>query len=364
MLLNLLLFIAFNLFNICLTQSNWLDSNGKSKTHLFAVEFNDDHDQPHKRFIDHLQSNNFTFNLKHNFNSPDLFVGASIFLDSPEDANHLSTTPNVKHIYAISEFDTPSQVLDTESTYSSQYYPHVSGTQANPNFTSTQSLIEAAHRFTGIDIAHSHNLDGSGIFIAFVDDGVDYNHPALGGCFGDGCIVSKGWDLVGDDYNTSSNALNPGPLQPTTCKSHGTSTLGIAAAKDRHSNLIGGAPNATFGMYRIFGCVGSSGDDVLAMGMIKAYEDGADIINVSAGGPNGWTTSLPSVVASRIVSRGKHVVTSAGNYGLQGLLYSNSPAGGIGVTPVASLDLPYVPWLNASMTISNVENQRFVRFNY
>lgn len=31
---------------------------------------------------------------------------------------------------------------------------------------------------------------------------IDYNHPALGdGCFGDGCVVAFGYDLVGDDYD-------------------------------------------------------------------------------------------------------------------------------------------------------------------
>ena len=30
---------------------------------------------------------------------------------------------------------------------------------------------------------------------------IDYTHPALGGGFGPGHLVSYGTDLVGDDYN-------------------------------------------------------------------------------------------------------------------------------------------------------------------
>lgn len=35
----------------------------------------------------------------------------------------------------------------------------------------------------------------------FVYAGVDYNNPILGGCFGPGCHVEIGYDLVGDDFS-------------------------------------------------------------------------------------------------------------------------------------------------------------------
>jgi hypothetical protein len=31
--------------------------------------------------------------------------------------------------------------------------------------------------------------------------GVDYTHPALGGCFGKGCKVAYGYDLVGNNFD-------------------------------------------------------------------------------------------------------------------------------------------------------------------
>ena len=43
------------------------------------------------------------------------------------------------------------------------------------------------------------------------------------------------------------------------------------------------------------------------------YRDGQDILTLSLGGPNGWTESSSSVVASRIASSGKIVTIAAGN---------------------------------------------------
>lgn len=348
------LLILLNLINQSISIAHWNTSQPTSNSNLYALELSESFDT----LFHQLRTRDIAYTLTQSFNSPDLFTGAAIHLHNSVDSQHLPTLSSVKHIYPINSFDSPSAYGNTQqSTYTSSLYPLISGTQARPSFDSVQTLSHSVLELSGLAHAHSQNLTGSGIFIAFVDDGVDYSHPGLGGCFGEGCPISHGYDLVGDDYNTTSNTLNPGPLPITTCKSHGTSTLGVAASQ--LEELRGGAPNATFGMYRIFGCYGSSGDDILAMGMIRAYEDGADIINISAGGPDGWTTSLPSVIASRIVQKGRHVVTSAGNYGLQGLLYSNSPAGGIGVTPVAAIDLPYVPQLNASLSIDELPGQRF-----
>ncbi|TIC73596.1 subtilisin-like protein [Wallemia mellicola] len=338
---------------------DWRDSRPTTRQLLYTLEI----DAPHQTLFEQLNKRDIPYTLTHTFSS-DLFTGASILLNNHEDRIHLPLLQSVKHVYPINSFDNPANSLSqdsldlsTQSAYNSQLYPLVSGTQALPSHSSVQLLSASALRQSAITQAHERNLTGDGIFIAFIDDGVDYTHPGLGGCFGENCPISHGWDLVGDTYNTTTHDISPGPLGATTCKSHGTSTIGVAASQ--LEQLPGAAPNATFGMYRIFGCYGSSGDDVLAMGLIKAYEDGADIINISAGGPDGWTTSLPSVVASRIVEKGRHVVTSAGNYGLQGLLYSNSPAGGIGVTPVASTDLPYVPYLNASLTMESKPGDRF-----
>lgn len=45
------------------------------------------------------------------------------------------------------------------------------------------------------------------LFPCFCLAGVDYRHPALGGCFGKGCKIAYGYDLVGDDYNGTADTI-------------------------------------------------------------------------------------------------------------------------------------------------------------
>lgn len=47
-----------------------------------------------------------------------------------------------------------------------------------------QPNLQAAHDMTGVSFAKSLNLTGKGVKIGIIDTGVDYTHPALGGCFG------------------------------------------------------------------------------------------------------------------------------------------------------------------------------------
>lgn len=72
------------------------------------------------------------------------------------------------------------------------------------------------------------NLTGSGQTICIIDTGVDYTHPDLGGCFGAGCKVIDGFDLVDGG-------------EPMDDNGHGTHVAGIAAA---NGILRGVAPDA------------------------------------------------------------------------------------------------------------------------
>ncbi len=97
-----------------------------------------------------------------------------------------------------------------------------------------------------------------------------YRHPALGGGFGPGYKIQFGYDLVGDDY-TGSNLPDRDPI-PTDCNGHGTHVTGIIGAES--PLFTGVAPGAILGMFRVFGCVGSSATDVIIEAFIDAYESG------------------------------------------------------------------------------------------
>ena len=71
-------------------------------------------------------------------------------------------------------------------------------------------------------------FSGSGVRIGIIDTGVDYRHPALGGCFGAGCKVEFGYDLVGDDFDGSPSSVAQPDPDPQDCDGHGTHVAGVA----------------------------------------------------------------------------------------------------------------------------------------
>lgn len=60
---------------------------------------------------------------------------------------------------------------------------------------------------TGVDKLHLQGIQGAGVNIGIIDTGVDFTHPALGGCFGPGCKIVGGVDLVGDAFNGTNNPV-------------------------------------------------------------------------------------------------------------------------------------------------------------
>jgi minor extracellular serine protease Vpr len=194
---------------------------------------------------------------------------------------------------------------------------------------------------TGVDVAQATlGLSGRRITVAVIDTGVDYHHPDLGGCFGRGCRVAKGFDFVGDDFNANpaSPTYNPTPVpdsDPDDCNGHGTHVSGIIGAD---GGLKGVAPGVTFHAYRVFGCEGSTTSDVLLNAMELALDNRADVVNMSIGAALAWPQFPTAQAADRLVRLGVVVVASIGNEGALGLYTASAPGVGDGVIGVASFD--------------------------
>jgi subtilisin family serine protease len=114
---------------------------------------------------------------------------------------------------------------------------------------------------------------------------IDYTLDALGGGFGPGYKVAFGTDLVGDDYDGSNTPVPDD--DPIDCAGHGTHVAGIVAASN-DPLVIGVAPAATLGIYKVFGCVGEVANDVLITAFMMAHNHGVDLISASIGGASGW----------------------------------------------------------------------------
>ena len=234
------------------------------------------------------------------------------------DVAKLTLIPGVKTLYPVREVPLP---------------------QATPGATPDQQDWLS---MTGADVAQNElGLKGDGVVVAIMDTGIDYNHPDLGGCFGAGCRVEKGFDLVGDAFN---NGTVPDPTpdnDPMDCAGHGTHVAGIVGANGHGlaGHVTGVAPNVKFHAYRVFGCEGTTSDDIMLAAMDMILADGADVLNMSIGSAfDNWSESPTAAGSDRLARRGIVVVASAGNSGTSGLNTTGSPSTGTRVISVASFE--------------------------
>ena len=293
--------------------------------------------------------------------SYDLFKGVSFKLDNlaseEEVAKQIAAMPEIKQMWPVREYPVPNDKVHwtgNSNTASPAAFNTINKRQSSDNDTFSP------HVMTQVDQLRARGVRGAGIKVAIVDTGIDYDHPALGGCFGEGCLVSFGTDLVGDAY--TGGAEKPVPDDdPDDCGGHGTHVAGIVAAQVNPYGFTGAAPDVTLGAYRVFGCEGSAGNDVLIAAFNQAYEDGADIITASIGGASGWTEDPWAVAVSRIVEAGTPCTVSAGNSGDQGQFYASTAANGKGVASIASVDNTQAPaiLLNASYNVANASSASF-----
>lgn len=147
---------------------------------------------------------------------------------------------------------------------------------------------------------------GLGVTIAIVDTGIDLDHPefagriAIGGkCFGADANCDGGAAL-GDDDN-----------------GHGTHVAGIAAAANDGVGNTGVAPEATLLPVKVLAASGEGTYGVVAAGISYASAQGADVINLSLGGPapsiaSDYNSLLASLQAAAQTSV---IVAAAGNDG-------------------------------------------------
>ena len=142
--------------------------------------------------------------------------------------------------------------------------------------------------------------DGSGLVVAVLDTGVDANHPDLAG------RVLPGWD-----------SMNPEGDGRTDPNGHGTHVAGIlGAARGNGEGISGVAPGVQILPVRVLDETGNGDDDELALGIIWAVDNGADILNLSIGG------AIPSTLLEGAIdhalANGVLVVVAAGNDGATG----------------------------------------------
>ena len=212
--------------------------------------------------------------------------------------------------------------------------------------------LATAITMTGANIAQNvRGLTGRGVKVGVIDTGIDIDHPAFGGGGVPGgttfptARVAYGYDFVGDAYDaggTTAAQLTPVPdSNPDDCAGHGTHVAGIVGANG--GGIKGVAPGVTFGAYRVFGCAGSTSDDIILAALERAHADGMQVINQSLGSSRQWPQAPTAQASSRLVAKGIVMVASIGNSGPGGsspdaLFAAGAPGVGKDVIGVASFD--------------------------
>lgn len=324
----------------------------------FIVEF--EGQQTAEALYDDLKSQ-FGFDVDPRLNLQyKLFQGASFSLkgvaSSENVTSAIASNPRVKNVWPVTTITVPGDKVTSVGQSNI-----ANAKRSTAHRRDTGNFTYDPHVMTQVDRLHAAGYTGKGIKIGIVDSGVDYTHPDLGGCFGEGCIISYGYNLIGGPYLGQPGDAYDDPID--VCFGHGTHVAGIIAAQPNDMGFLGVAPDVELGAYRAIDCMGMSGNDILIAAFNMAYEDGSDIITASLGIDGGWPDDAWSLSAQRIIEAGVPVLVASGNSGETGLFNPSNPSSGRGVASVASVDTREYPFLLLAGT-SEVDGEESGEFGW
>ena len=159
------------------------------------------------------------------------------------------------------------------------------------------TYLQRSVPYVGTDIPRAEGIDGTGIRVAIIDTGVDFNHPDLFGWGNDGKVVG-GYNFIREDQ------------PPMDTNGHGTQVAGVIAAD---GEITGIAPKAKILAYKVSEDGEGVSSELIIRAIEKAIEDEADIINISLGVNK--TNSKIDHAVNRALEKDIFVVTASGNDG-------------------------------------------------
>ncbi len=174
------------------------------------------------------------------------------------------------------------------------YVYKVAATVSDPGFSMQWYLNKI-----NIPTAWDMTMGLPDIKVAVLDTGIDLTHPEFAG------QIFAQEDMVYFDGNAQDDSIGE------KCYGHGTHVAGIIGAKPNNGQGISGvAPGVSLIAVDVFDGDGAWTVDVIE-GMQYAVANGADVINMSLGGP-GISTSFEDAITDA-VNKGVVCVVAAGN---------------------------------------------------
>jgi subtilisin family serine protease len=144
-------------------------------------------------FTENARAINYT--VRHIFNNTAIFTGISVDVSDSSDLegikSRLGAIPGVIGVADIVQYEVPQ--IKTISIGSQSNFSSLTrrGDDASEDLGFTL-------RMGGVDKAHAAGFKGKGVKIGFIDTGIYYKHPALGGGFGPGNKIAGGYSFISD----------------------------------------------------------------------------------------------------------------------------------------------------------------------
>ncbi|MEH2139170.1 S8 family peptidase [Nostoc sp.] len=163
----------------------------------------------------------------------------------------------------------------------------------------------------------AHGYTGKGVVVAVLDTGVDYNHEDLKNNIWTNTkeIPGNGIDDDGNGYVDDVSGWNFADKNNNTLdkNGHGTHVSGTIAGENNSYGVTGIAYDAKIMPVKVLNDSGSGSYSSISKGIHYAVDNGANVINLSLGGPSSNST-LESAI-NYASSKGVIVVMAAGNDG-------------------------------------------------
>ncbi len=199
-----------------------------------------------------------------------------------------------------------------ETVESLRQNPNVRYVEKNGRMEALGETVPYGIELTEADTAIDQGTTGNGVTISIVDTGIDAQHETLAENIVDGwagpsaqCDANCG----GWGFNTEINECFE---EWDDDEDHGTHVAGTAAAAANNTGVLGVAPDASLLAVKALDCNGGGDFDDIADGITWSADNGADVINLSLGGPE---SNAVSDAVEYATAQGCVVVAAAGNDG-------------------------------------------------
>lgn len=206
----------------------------------------------------------------------------------------------------------------------------VTGADTNPNDAnwSDQDGVRKIGLPRAWDLSHGSEQ----VVVAVVDTGVDPSHPDLAR------QLLPGYDFANGDSDASDD------------HGHGTAVAGVIAARaDNREGIAGVCWLCRVLPVKVLGADGTGPTTAVAAGIVWAADRGADVINLSLGGPEVDGALNDAVSYAR--SKGAVVIAAAGNNGVTTPFFPAASPGAIGVAGTDGSDRFYA-WSNRGQWVA------------